>query len=78
MRLWYTPNVHRVLRADPVLAMAVELLRREDRPGSLHLFRSDRRGPFSAVWYGPTGERREGQSERLDTAILRALGAEAA
>lgn len=74
MTITTTPNVQRVLRADPVLAMTVELLRREPRPGYLHLSRMDRRAPFTAVYFpADYRSRRKAESRDLADAILRVL-----
>ena len=78
MNVTTTPNVNAVLRADPVMAYVIEVLRREDRPGALHLTRPTPHSMFLAIYYGANGDRHEARCLELDDAILRAMDSEVA
>ena len=73
MTVGWSPNVHRSLLADPVLAVAVEALRRDQRPGDLYLGRDSLEGPFSARWTAPDGTQRRVIHRDLIDAILLAV-----
>ena len=73
MHVTLTPNVRAVVRADPVMQVVIEQLRKEPRPGYLHLFRSSPRSPFCAIYVEPEGERHEATALELGDAILAVL-----
>ena len=74
MYVTLTPNVREAMAADPVMAFAIEYLRRDARRGFLHLSRSRRDGPFCAEFYAPGGNtKRQAESPVLADAILRAV-----
>ena len=68
-----TPNVKAVVRADPVMQVVIEQLRKEPRPGYLHLFRSSPRSRFCALYVEPDGTRHETTALDLGNAILAVL-----
>lgn len=73
MYVTLTPNVQAAVRVDPIIEVVIEQLRKEPRPGFLHLQRSTPRSPFSAEFYEPDGTRHEATRPDLGAAILAVL-----